>query len=109
MEDGFVSDIIWCTKLDCFLVLSRLTLSLFNTRSCTKSRIKQVRGSQSQQLIALTYLNQNQTVMICCNDSKDMIRQYGPLPDWNLHKTWSKELLLQKDDAGKIESIGFVS
>ncbi len=76
-------------------------LSLFDTHLYTCTNVKQVRGNQSHHLIALTYVEQDQCVFICCHDSKEMIRQYGSLPEWNLKKTWSKETLINRDDAGK--------
>ncbi|CAF0715539.1 unnamed protein product [Adineta steineri] len=99
-EYGFVSDIIWCSILDCFLVLSRMTLSLFDTHLYTCTNINEVRGNQSYQLIALTYVEQEKSIFICCQDPKEVIRQYDLLPKWNLKKTWTKEDLINKDDAG---------
>ncbi len=79
-----------------------MALALFDTHLYTCASVKEVRGSQSHHLIALAYVEQNKSVFICCHDSKGLIRQYGPLPEWNLIKTWSKEDLLNKDDVGKI-------
>ena len=103
--DGFVSDIAWCSKLDCFLVLSRLALSTFNTHLYTSTRIQTIQATQSQYFIAIAYVEQSSMVFICCHDSKEMIRQYGSLPSWNLQKTWSREAILEKDDAGKCDTI----
>ncbi len=103
-----MSDIVWCSILDCFLVLGRMVLSLFDAHLYTCTSVEQVRGTQSHHFIALTYVKQDQSVFICCYDSKDMIRQYGSLPEWNLMKTWSKEKLINKDDAGKMYSIKFL-
>jgi hypothetical protein len=102
MEDGFVSDIVWCSILDCFLVLGRMALCLFDTHLYTLTSVKQIRGNQSHHLVALTYVEQDKSVFICCHDPKETIRQYGSLPEWNLIKTWSREALINKDDAGKI-------
>jgi hypothetical protein len=102
IEDGFVSDIVWCSILDCFLVLGRMALSLFDTHLYTCTSVKQIRGSQSHHFISLTYVEQNKSVFICCHDPKDTVRQFGSLPEWNLIKTWSKENLINKDDAGEI-------
>jgi hypothetical protein len=102
IEDGFVSDIVWCSILDCFLVLGRMALSLFDTHLYTCTNVKQVRGNQLHHFTALTYVEQDKSVFICCHDPKETIRQYGSLPEWNLIKTWSKENLINKDDAGKI-------
>jgi hypothetical protein len=96
-----VSDITWCSALDCFLVLGRMALSLFDPHLYTCIDIKEVRGTQSHHLIALTYVEQDKSVFVCCHDPKVMIRQYGSLPQWRLIKTWSKENLINRDDAGK--------
>ncbi|CAF0772424.1 unnamed protein product [Rotaria sordida] len=100
MEDGFVSDITWCSILDCFLVLGRMILSLFDTHLYTCTNIQQVRGSQSHYLIALTYVEQDKSVFICSHHPIETIRQYGPLPEWNLKNTWSKDNLINQDDIG---------
>ena len=109
MEDGFVSDIAWCSTLDSFLVLSRMGVSLFNAHLYTCTRVKQVRGSQSHHLIALTYVEQDQSVFVCCHDPKETIRQYDLVPEWNLRRTWSKEDIVQKDDTGKYLIIAMLS
>ncbi|CAF4178702.1 unnamed protein product, partial [Rotaria magnacalcarata] len=67
IEDGFVSDITWCSILDSFLVLGRMALSSFNTHLYTCTRIPQVRGSQSHHLIALAYVEKDKSVFICCH------------------------------------------
>ncbi|CAF2606921.1 unnamed protein product [Rotaria sp. Silwood2] len=100
MEDGFVSDIVWCSILDCFLVLGRMVLSLFNTHLYTCTNIEQVRGSQSHYLIALTYVQQDKSVFICSHHPKETIRQYDILSEWNLKRTWSKDNLINQDDIG---------
>lgn len=79
-----------------------MTLSLFDIHLYTCTNIKHIRGSQSHHFIALTYVEQDKSVYICCHNSKETIRQYGSLPEWNLKKTWSKENLINKDDAGNI-------
>ena len=78
-----------------------MALLLFDTHLYTCTRIKEVRGNQSHHLIALTYVEQDKSIFICCHDSEETIRQYSLLPEWNLIKTWSKENLINKDDAGK--------
>ncbi|CAF1039299.1 unnamed protein product [Rotaria magnacalcarata] len=100
IEDGFVSDITWCSILDSFLVLGRMALSSFNTHLYTCTRIPQVRGSQSHHLIALAYVEKDKSVFICCHHPQDTIRQYGTLPEWNLQRTWSKNNLINQDDVG---------
>ncbi|CAF5144933.1 unnamed protein product, partial [Rotaria sp. Silwood1] len=100
IEDGFVSDISWCSILDCFLVLGRMGLSLFNTHLYRCTNINEVRGSQSHYLIALTYVEQDKTVFICSHDPKEIIRQYDILPEWNLKRIWSKDNLINQDDVG---------
>ncbi|CAF4745852.1 unnamed protein product [Rotaria sp. Silwood1] len=100
IEDGFVSDIAWCSILDCFLVLGRMGLSLFNTHLYRCTNINEVRGSQSHYLIALTYVEQDKTVFICSHDPKEIIRQYDILPEWNLKRIWSKDNLINQDDVG---------
>ena len=81
-----------------------MVLALFDAHLYACTNVEQVRGSQSHHFIALTYVEQDRSVLICCHDSKDMIRQYGLLPEWNLMKTWAKEKLINNDDAGTFQS-----
>jgi 5-methylcytosine-specific restriction endonuclease McrA len=78
-----------------------MALSLFDAHLYTCTSVKHVRANQLHHLIALTYVEQDQYVYICCHDPNDTIRQYGPLPCWDLQRTWSKENLIGKDDAGQ--------